>query len=495
MNKPPSFKPTWNSLKMPKTTPQKTDLNPTRERSRIFRGVIIAALLLIAVLLAALATQAATTRSRQAVIKAMNLERALNTLLSSLQDAETGQRGYIITGDDQYLEPYLSSLEATPEALKQLNKFIDPGADKNRFRRLDLLIHHKYEELTATIGMRRAGDTEGAIARISMDDGKILMDSIRQEILILEKSEQVEVDAKVEVVENLSRLDLILRILIFAGLSGILYFLYSRLRPLVTNLENALSEKDAEIINRRQTEADNARLITDLKNKNEDLDHFAYIASHDLQEPLRTVSNFIDVIEEDYGETIGEEGKTYFGFIHSATERMRTLIETLLRYSQLGQGSEPQTVDLNEVIRTVQQQLNAKIKETGAEIAVAPLPVLTAYPVEITQVFQNLISNALKFVPEGISPRIEIFQEEEGTSAFRIGVKDNGIGMSDAVIEKIFQMFSRVNEAGSYEGHGIGLAFCRKIVEMHGGKLTVDSTPEEGTTFFLSLPKNLKPAK
>ena len=475
--------------------PENIDLSPDKERSRIFRGVIIAALLLITVVVAAIATQAATARSRQAVIRAMNLERSLTSLLSSLQDAETGQRGYIITGDERYLAPYLSSLEATPEALAHLNDFIEPGADKRRFHQLDRLIREKYEELTATIGMRRAGDTEGAITRISRDEGKMLMDSIRREISVLEASEQVEVDAKIAVVQSLFNLDLVLRFLIFVGMFIILYFLYSRLRPLVTRLENAIEEKDAEIVHRRQTEADNERLIADLKNKNEDLDHFAYIASHDLQEPLRTVSNFIDIIEEDHGEAIGENGTTYFGFINDATERMRTLIETLLRYSQLGYGSEPQTVDLNEVVADVQSSLAAIIQSSKAQISVAPLPVIDAYPVEITQVFQNLISNALKFVAADVRPQIEIFQEEKGTSSFVIGVRDNGIGMDDVALGKIFQMFSRVNEAGSYAGHGIGLAFCRKIMEMHGGEISVNSSLGEGTTFYLTLPRNLKPTK
>ncbi len=471
-----------------------TGPNPLKERSRIFRSVIIAVLLLIVVLIAALATQAATARSRKAIVKAMNLERSLNSLLSSLQDAEIGQRGYIITGEDHYLAPYRSSLEATPKALEQLNKFVETGADENRFRQLDLLIHEKYEELAVSIGLRRAGDTEGAIARISLDKGKVLMDSIRQEILALEKSEQLAVDAKTAVVQSLSNLDLILRFIIFVGMSTVLYFLYSRLRPVVNKLENVILEKDAEIISRRQTEADNVRLITNLKNKNEELDHFAYIASHDLQEPLRTVSNFIEVIEEEHGETIGEDGKTYFEFINNATERMRTLIETLFRYSQLGRGSKPQIVDLNEVIAEVQLQLHAKIKDTEARISVDHLPLITAYPSEIIQVFQNLISNSLKFVPQGVKPQIEIFHEIKGTSSFQIGVKDNGIGMNDATLGKIFQMFSRVNEAGSFAGHGIGLAFCRRIIEMHNGELSVVSSPGEGTTFFMTLPKNLMPA-
>lgn len=480
---------------MPPSDQNDIDLSPARERSRIFRGVIIAALLLIVAITAALATQAATARSRKAVINSMNLERALNALLSSLQDAETGQRGYLITGDDRYLAPYISSLEATPDALTQLTKFIEPGMAKTRFHRLDFLIRKKYEELTATIGMQRAGDTAGAVSRVRMDNGKLLMDSIRQEISLLEKNEREEVDAKIAVVQSLFNLDLFLCLLIFVGMFVILYFLYSRLRPLVSDLQKAVMEKDVEIKSRRQTEADNNRLITQLKNKNEDLDHFAYIASHDLQEPLRTVTNFIDIIEEEHGETLGEEGITYFGFINDATDRMRTLIETLLRYSQLGHGSEPQTVDLNEAVATAQQQLNATIKEKKAVISTAPLPFITAYPVEITQAFQNLIGNALKFVPKDVVPHIEIFQSEEGTSSFKIAIKDNGIGMDEVALGKIFQMFSRVNEAGVYSGHGIGLAFCRKIMEMHGGEISVESTPGQGTTFYLSLPKELKPTK
>ncbi|TXF89180.1 hypothetical protein FUA23_11760 [Neolewinella aurantiaca] len=480
---------------MPLSGLQSFRISPAKERSRVFRSVIIATLLLVVVLAAALATQAATGRSRQAVIKAMNLERSLHSLLSSVQDAETGQRGYLLTGDEQYLEPYISSLEATPEALAQLSKFIEAGKDQNRFHLLTLLIRRRYEELTATIGMRRAGDSLGAVSIVALDNGKAIMDSIRQEIEVLKQSEQAEVDAKIAVVQSLFNLDMVLRIIIFVGMFVILYFLYSRLRPLITHLENTLGEKESEIAIRRQAEKDKNNLIADLKDKNEDLDHFAYIASHDLQEPLRTVTNFIDIIEEDHGEVIGEDGKIYFGFIHEATDRMRIMIETLLRYSQLGRGSALTKVDLNNIVANVLQQLDAKISETKAKIIVHDLPVLNAYPIEITQVFQNLISNALKFVKKGESPHIEIFQVPNETSLLKIGVKDKGIGMNEAALGKIFQMFSRVNEAGSYSGHGIGLAFCRKILERHGGKISVISSPGQGTTFYLTLPKNLTPPK
>ena len=466
---------------------------PDNERSPIIRGVIFAVILLIAVLAAALTTQAATARSRAAVLKAMRLERSLGALLSSVQDAETGQRGFLLTGDESYLEPFSASLRVTPTTLKALDDFIEPGRNRNRFHRLSQLIRSKYDELDETIRLRRAGDTAGALALVKEDLGKLLMDSIRGEILLLKQAEQAEVDANVAVVQSLFNLDLVLRIIIFAGMFGLLYYLYSRLRPLMTELENTVAEKDVEIANRRKAESKNVRLISDLKNKNEDLDHFAYIASHDLQEPLRTVTNFIEIVEEDYGDVVGEEGKVYFGFINDATERMRRLIETLLNYSQLGRGSELQRVDLNTIIADVQLQLAGMIEDSGAEISVGQLPSFTAYPVEITQVFQNLISNAIKFVAPGERPVIKIFQDREGTSSFRIAVKDKGIGMNQAALSKIFQMFSRINEAGSFAGHGIGLAFCRKIVEMHGGTITAESSPGEGTIFYLTLPKNLTP--
>lgn len=461
--------------------------HPKEERKKTFKSLVIAAGMLVVVVIAAFTAHAETARSRQATISAINLERSLSSLLISIQNAETGQRGYLITGDEKYLEPYVISLNSTPKALVKLSDYIKPGPDRASFERLRLLIRAKYEELTATVGQKRAGNDAETMARINSDEGMLLMDSIRTEISLLKESEMVRVDEKIARVNAIFKIDLALRITVFAGLFVILYFLYSRLRPLIRQLEETLRDKNEEIATRKRAEKANNVLINRLSNKNEELDHFAYIASHDLQEPLRTIDNFIGVIEEEQGETLGPEGQVYFSFIHDATSRMRTLIKTLLNYSQLGKGSELQTASLNQLITDVRKNLHARIEETEAVITTRDLPEIQCYPVELTQLFQNLIGNALKFTREGVKPVIEIFHEE-GTSYRKISVRDNGIGMNEAAMNKIFQMFSRVNEAGAFDGHGIGLAFCRKIAEQHGGELTVDSSPGAGSTFHLTLP-------
>jgi len=461
--------------------------NAVEERKKTFRSLVIAAGLLLLILAAALVLRAETARSRQAVITAMNLERSLSSLLSAIQDAETGQRGFLITNDETYLSPYLTSLKSTPEALLQIGEYIEPGPERAAYERLSRLTKAKYEELAATIGTKRQGDERATINRMKTDEGIHLMDSIRAEIASLKDSETVELDKNMSRVLNIFKLDLALRVIVFFGLAIILYFLYSRLRPTIRRLESTLTEMETEIATREETERTNKILISTLRNKNEDLDHFAHLASHDLQEPLRTIDNFVGIIEEEQADAIGPEGEVYFSFIHDATARMRTLIKTFLRYSQLGHGEELTTVNLNQVITDVRKNLHATIQETGAVFHVVKLPVIEGYPVELTQLFQNLIGNALKFVVEGEKPVVEIFLEE-GTSSHKIGIRDNGIGMNAAAIAKIFHMFSRVNEAGAYEGHGIGLAFCRKIAELHHGELTVESAPGSGSTFYLTLP-------
>jgi signal transduction histidine kinase len=466
-------------------------LHPQEERKNTFRSLVVAAGMLVVVVLAALTTHAETARSRRAVITAMNLERSLSSLLTSIQNAETGQRGYLITGDEAYLEPYLISLRSTPKVLVKLGDYIKPGPDLAAFERLKLLIRAEYEELTAAIGYKRAGNKAKTLARVNSNKGMHLMDNIREEIALLKSSEMVRVDEKISRVNIIFQIDLALRVVVFAGLFVILYFLYSRLRPLIRQLEETVTEKDEEIATRIHAEDANNILINTLRNKNEDLDHFAYIASHDLKEPLRTIDNFIGVIEEEQGEAIGPESRVYFSFIHDATTRMRTLIDTLLNYSQLGRSSQLQTVNLNQLIADVRKNLHARTLETEAIITTRDLPEIECYPVELTQLFQNLIGNALKFTKEGEKPVVEIFHEE-GTSYRRVSVKDNGIGMNETAVSKIFQMFSRVNEPGAFEGHGIGLAFCRKIAEQHGGELTVDSSPGVGSTFHLTLPLQQK---
>ena len=212
------------------------------------------------------------------------------------------------------------------------------------------------------------------------------------------------------------------------------------------------------------------------------------MASHDLQEPLRTVSNYVEIFEEDYEDKLDDDARMYFGFIDGALDRMRKLISGLLNFSRLGTSGEKEKVDLNLCLNEIKANFQATIEEENITINADSLPVVEAYKVEITQLFQNIISNAIKFRKPDIAPIINISFEEE-SAHYKFKITDNGIGIKEEHLYKIFDMFSRLHSAKDYEGQGIGLAFCKKIVEMHHGEIWVESTHGESTTFNFTLQK------
>lgn len=227
-----------------------------------------------------------------------------------------------------------------------------------------------------------------------------------------------------------------------------------------------------------------------LEYKNEQLEHFAYHASHDLKEPLRTVRSFIGVLKEDYGEILDKEANNYFNFIEDAAGRMSRLIEGLLEYSRLGKMGNFGKIDLNELMPQILSNLNDSIQKKNASIKMDKLPVISCSKTELGLVFQNLISNALKFSPTDRQPEIRISVEDKDEH-YQFRIKDNGIGIPEAQRLDIFKIFQKLHRPDEYEGQGLGLAFCKKIVELHGGQIRVESTEGEGSSFFFTVSKKL----
>lgn len=235
----------------------------------------------------------------------------------------------------------------------------------------------------------------------------------------------------------------------------------------------------------------------ELQSSNEDLSSFAYIASHDLQEPLRKVSMFSSRILERDGDKLSEHSMEYFDRINGAISRMQNLIQALLNYSRTGdERSQFETVDLNAVLEEVQINLDEIILEKEAVIRIEKLPVLMAVPLQMQQLFHNLLTNALKYSKPDVPPRINITCKKVKVSArgdeafYKISVRDNGIGFDEQFKHKIFELFQRLHGKTEYQGTGIGLAICRKIVGLHNGFINADGTPGEGATFEVYLPVN-----
>jgi signal transduction histidine kinase len=227
-----------------------------------------------------------------------------------------------------------------------------------------------------------------------------------------------------------------------------------------------------------------------LRKSNQELEQFAYVASHDLQEPLRKVQAFSDRLATKYATQLDDDGRLYISRMQDATTRMRNLIQDLLSYSRIrSKGQEFVLVDLNETVRGVVSDLEVRLEQSGGRVKLGDLPTVLADPMQMRQVFQNLIGNALKFKREGVAPVVKIAAKEAGSS-YLIVVQDNGIGFEQQYAERVFEIFQRLHGRGEYEGTGIGLAIVKKILERHVGGIRAESEVGEGTRFILTLPKH-----
>jgi PAS domain S-box-containing protein len=219
-----------------------------------------------------------------------------------------------------------------------------------------------------------------------------------------------------------------------------------------------------------------------------ELEQFAYITNHDLQEPLRTLTHFAELIRDGYAGELDEDGNKYIDFIYRSAGRMKDLVTGLFNYSLLGKESALTVVNCNLIVDAVISDLGDSIKETNAHVTVNPLPTLNGYETELRLLFQNLVINAIKFSKTNVCPEITITAEDH-EKEWTFYVTDNGIGIDKQYRHKIFIIFQRLHNRHEYEGTGIGLAHCKKIVELHGGRISVDSKPGEGSTFTFTIPK------
>jgi two-component system, sensor histidine kinase and response regulator len=274
-----------------------------------------------------------------------------------------------------------------------------------------------------------------------------------------------------------------------------LHKLYEELKKANTELELSNLKLDERVKERtKELEKTNKRLeymLDVLSAKNHELEQFAYIASHDLQEPLRTVSSFAQLLEKGYKNKLDERGDLFLKNILQSSERMRTLISGLLEYSRIGSEKNKSETDCNELLKELLNDLSLIIEENNAKVAVHPLPTLPVYKNELKQLFQNLITNALKFQQKNNTPQIEIGAEEQ-LNYWKFYVKDNGIGIEPEYHQKVFIIFQRLHSRTEFEGSGIGLAHCKKIAELHEGKIWVESDLNKGSTFYFTITKEHK---
>lgn len=405
--------------------------------------------------------------ARDDVARTNELVKRLEMLLSGLKDVEVAQREYILTGDNEYVQR-MQKARSSVDA--EINRLASMRAEKYWIEVLRNLIPQKFEEIDQTIRLRQSGDFEAASNVILRDRGSQAMDDIRISVRSMITQENVNLGKRTEEQDaSFSRaMTLFIVILLFSvGLIGLLF---------------QLTQREARELERRV-----ALRTEELQRSNEDLQQFAYVASHDMKEPLRMISSYASLLQRRYQGRLDADADTYIGFIVDGVKRMNLLITDLLDYSRAGQTNEEQTVavDPKPVLKAVLDNLKVTIADAGAVITHDPLPVVPYDPTRLAQLLQNLIGNALKYRSDK-RPVIHLSAERTETETI-FSVKDNGPGIAPEHHETIFGIFKRLH-GKEVEGTGIGLAMCRRIVERHGGRIWVESTPGAGATFRFSVP-------
>jgi signal transduction histidine kinase len=444
-------------------------------------------------------------------------------LENALINEETGVRGFALTNEATFLEPYDSGLRAEKRAFKELEAH-EPIVGPPLAAKVESVRARADEWRGAYVAPVLIRPNPPRREAIEQDlTGKRLFDDVRhsltQLIAVLEAKDSRARSGLNNAADTLQLLLILAGVLILGGVL-IAGFLLRRTitRPLTRLGEEAhrvaggefsrpltiaagpreVSEMGAEIDAMRRrivdelatVEAARERLQTqalELTRSNAELEQFAYVASHDLQEPLRKVASFCQALQTRYGDQLDARGEQYIEFAVDGAKRMQTLINDLLAFSRVGRsGREPEPVALGEVVEEASSSLSEELLGGGGRVLAGELPTVRGDRAQLVSLFQNLISNALKF--HGEQPPLVRIEARRGGEEWELSCADNGIGIEAEYLDRIFMIFQRLHSREAYEGTGIGLALARKIVEYHGGEIWLDPEHSGGACFRFTLP-------
>jgi signal transduction histidine kinase len=460
-------------------------------------------------------------------------------LLAAMVDKESGVRAYVIGRQEPFLEPYDRGHARRQQIQAELEQILDslPELDDELARLDETADAWREDYAEPTIAMVEAGEPEPSEAE-ELDRGKELFDDFRAAM----DDFQVELEGRRDAARddlNAATSQLIVIIVgsavaLLACVAALWWLVRrsvemplgelradaravaegeydhrvvpvgpSELRDLAEAMEmmrerivSDLSAAEMNHLTVQQQAEELDRANAELLRSNSELEQFAYVASHDLQEPLRKVASFCQLLQKRYGGQLDERGEQYIEFAVDGAKRMQVLINDLLSFSRVGRLSgEAVDVPLDEALAQARSNLATAIEESGAEIEADPLPSVRGEPALLVALFQNLVGNAVKFRRPDETPRVRITCSTGPDGGYEIVVRDNGIGIAADYAERVFVIFQRLHAKDRYEGTGIGLALCRKIVEHHGGEIVVDTTDPAagdgelpGATFRITLP-------
>jgi signal transduction histidine kinase len=430
-------------------------------------------------------------RNEAMVVHTYEVISALNQTMASVTDAETGQRGYIITGDKDYLLPHTTGLKDTEKHLVRLEDLVsDNPAQLKRVAELRKAVNVRLISLKRGVTLRDDRGFDAARDFVAEGLGKTQMRAIRTAIGKMMDDELVllsERSARSAATYRTALVTLLLSTGVGLAMVGIAFGLAARD---IANRQRTTQELERRVAER--TEELNT-MNAALQISNRELEQFASVASHDLQEPLRKIEAFGDRLKTRYNDSLDEQGRDFLDRVLVSASRMRSLINDLLNFSRVTTRAQPhELLNLSAIAADVVSDLEGRIGQVDGRVDIGPLPSVEADPVQIRQLLQNLIGNALKFHRPQVPPVVKVtgrmITSPAGKPLCELTVSDNGIGFEEIYLDRIFNVFQRLHGRNEYEGTGMGLAIARKIVERHAGTITARSKPGEGATFIIQLP-------
>ena len=426
--------------------------------------------------------------SSKHVDRTHQISQRLEKLFSRIKDVEVAVREFILVGGDDpiaYMTKTHAEIEKELRELRGLRNKWDEykNAEKEEGKldpwmaNLEMLVPQKFQEIERIIDTRNTSGRDAASQQLLANQGSQAIDDIQTSIqnMLDEEHRRLQNRTDMQSSQIFATLYLFFVVLLVnLALLGMLYLLQRR--------ENRRAKEVNEELERRVASRTEA-----LQRSNEDLQQFAYVASHDLKEPLRMISSYTTLLQRRYAGRLDPDADTFIGFIVDGVDRMHMLIQDILEYARAGADKDENLSEVNveDVLRTVVANLKVTVAESGASVTWENLPQSVPYdPMRLAQIFQNLIGNAIKYRGDR-RPEVHVASTTKGEEVV-FAVKDNGIGIDPEYHDKIFGIFQRLH-GKEYEGTGIGLAMVKRIVERYGGRIWVESTPGAGSTFYFTV--------